>query len=98
MAEIIYPLLEAAAIIVCLHGLYDKPLRPSARMAGLLAADAVLFLLINGYGVSRSWSLLGYLLIAVYILLEFPCNLKGFLTGNMLYIGIVKSDRSHVVL
>lgn len=43
MAEIIYPLLEAAAIIVCLHGLYDKPLRPSARMAGLLAADAVLF-------------------------------------------------------
>lgn len=89
MTEIIYPLLEAAAIIVCLHGLYDKPLRLSARMAGLLAADAVLFLLINSYGVSRSWSLLGYLLIAVYMLLEFPCNLRGFLTGNMLYIGIV---------
>lgn len=89
MAEISYPLLEILAIIVCLHGLYDKPLHPSVRMAGLAAADAILFLLINGYGLSRSWSLVGYLLIAVYIMLEFPCNLRGFLTGNMLYIVIV---------
>ena len=28
-------------------------------------------------------------MIAVYIMREFPCNLRGFLTGNMLYIIIV---------
>lgn len=89
MAEIGYPLLEILAIIVCLQGLYDKTLHPSVRMVGLAAADVILFLLINGYGLSRSWSLVGYLLIAVYIMLEFPCNLRGFLTGNMLYIVIV---------
>lgn len=72
MAEICYPLLEVLAIVICLHGLYDKKFRPSVWMGGLVAADVVLFVLINSYGLGRNWSMLGYLLIAVYIMLEFP--------------------------
>ncbi len=89
MAEICYPLLEVLAIVICLHGLYDKKFRPSVWMGGLVAADVVLFVLINSYGLGRNWSMLGYLLIAVYIMLEFPYNLRGFLVGNILYIFII---------
>lgn len=89
MAEIFYPLLEVLAIVICLHGLYDKTFRPSVWTGGLVAADVVLFVLINSYGLSRSWSMLGYLFIAVYIMIEFPYNFKGFLVGNILYIFII---------
>lgn len=89
MLERLYQLLEILAIIYCLHGIYGKKLRFNLPTAFLIIGDMMVLECINSYSANPIWFLVTYLLIAVYILIEFPYNLRRFVIGNMLYIIIL---------
>lgn len=89
MIERLYPLLEIVAIIYCLHGIYDKKISLKLSTVFLILGDMILLECVNHYSADPVWSLVTYWLIAIYILIEFPCNLRGFIIGNMLYVMII---------
>lgn len=91
MIEILYVLLEALAVILCLHALYGKKFVFDKYTAVFIVSDCVLMISIWVFKWSQIVSMVVYVMILIYCLLEFGKDIKSLFVNLILLVIIIPS-------
>lgn len=82
-------LLEQIAILFCLHCLYGEKFKFDIKTTSYLTLYMIIMVLINYYHLPSAFSLITYVIIALYCGLKFRFKLKELIINNILYMVIV---------
>lgn len=88
MIGILYVLLEALAVILCLHALYGKKFAFDKYTAIFIVSDCVLMISIWVFKWSQIVSMVVYVMILIYCLLEFGRDIKSLFV-NLILLAII---------
>ena len=84
MVDRICVVLEALSIAVCLHRLYGKKFRFDIATASLMTIEMIMMQAIDYFGWPKELSMLFYLVVAGYCVVEFGFDLKRLIINNIL--------------
>ena len=84
MVDRICVVLEALSIAVCLHRLYGKKFRFDIATASLMTIEMIMMQAIDYFGWPKELSMLFYLVVAGYCVVEFGFDLKELIINNVL--------------
>lgn len=91
MIGIPYVLLEALAVILCLHALYGKKFAFDKYTAVFIVSDCVLMISIWVFKWSQIVSMVVYVMILIYCLLEFGRDIRAAIVNIVLFVVIISS-------
>ncbi len=89
MVDRICVVLEALSIAVCLHRLYGKKFRFDIATVSLMTIEMIMMQAIDYFGWPKELSMLFYLVVAGYCVVEFEFDLKELIINNVLYLIII---------
>ncbi len=89
MVDRICVVLEALSIAVCLHRLYGKKFRFDIATASLMTIEMIMMQAIDYFGWPKELSMLFYLVVAGYCVVEFGFDIKRIIVNNVLYLIII---------
>lgn len=89
MIESIGFLLEILSILLCVHALYGKKIRLDIKNITAIAVDIILLQLIAEERIAAEMSMLAYLIVFCYCIVEFGFNKRELVVNNILYIVIL---------
>ena len=84
MVDRICVVLEALSIAVCLHRLYGKKFRFDIATVSLMTIEMIMMQAIDYFGWPKELSMLFYLVVAGYCVVEFGFDLKELIINNIL--------------
>lgn len=88
MIYLMYILLEAITVIICLHALYGKKVFIDLYTILFLTVDCIMMAAIEILGVNQNLSLLVYPIIIIYCILEFNSNMRENIV-NIVLLAII---------
>lgn len=89
MVDRICVVLEALSIAVCLHRLYGKKFRFDIATVSLMTIEMIMMQAIDYFGWPKELSMLFYLVVAGYCVVEFGFDIKKIIVNNVLYLIII---------
>lgn len=89
MIYLMYILLEAITVIICLHALYGKKVFIDLYTILFLTVDCIMMAAIEILGVNQNLSLLVYPIIIIYCILEFNSNIMEAIINTILFVVII---------
>ena len=81
--------LEIVSILLCIHILYGKKFRLNIKNITVIAVDIILLQLIAEGWLAAEMSMLAYLIVLCYCIIEFGINKRELIVNNILYIVIL---------
>lgn len=82
-------LLEALAVVVCLHHLYGEKFKLDIITTAFLSINIIIMTIINYYGLSRTYALIIYPIIMIYCGIQFGFKWRAIIINNILYMIII---------
>lgn len=89
MVDRICVVLEGLSIAVCLHRLYGKKFRFDIATVSLMTIEMIMMQAIDYFGWPKELSMLFYLVVAGYCVIEFGFDIKKLIVNNVLYLIII---------
>ncbi len=89
MVDRICVVLEALSIAVCLHRLYGKKFRFDIATVSLMTIEMIMMQAIDYFGWPKELSMLFYLVVVGYCVIEFGFDIKKIIVNNVLYLAIL---------
>ena len=91
MIDVLYVMLEALAVILCLHALYGKKFAFDKLTVGFIALDCLFMTAIRIFKWNQMISMVVYVMILIYCLLEFGRDIKSLFVNLILLAIIIPS-------
>ena len=89
MIERIYSLIDALAVLVCLHQLYGKKFRLDILTVSFLSIDMIIMTTIIYYELPKVYSLIIYPIIMIYCGIKFGFKWREIIINSILYLIIL---------
>jgi hypothetical protein len=86
---IVYVVLEACTIVVCLHALYGEKIKLDINTVLYIVLECGLMSAITHFDLNQGWSVIIHLFIALYCLAEFKENIIALIVNMMLLIVVL---------
>lgn len=96
MIDILYVLLEALAVLLCLHALYGKKFELNRHAILFIILDCLVMSAIRVFSLNQIFSLIVYFFIMMYCLIVFE-NTKRTALVNMILLAIIMTCIQFVV-
>lgn len=91
MIDVLYVMLEALAVILCLHALYGKKFDFDKLTVGFIAFDCLFMTAIRIFKWNQMISMVVYVMILIYCLLEFGKDIRAAIVNIVLFVVIISS-------